>query len=83
MQILLHKMKHGALDMKYKVIIEETLSEEFEVEAKTKEEAIDIAEKKYRNGEIVLEPGNLTAAQMVALLGNENLQETTKWRRVY
>ena len=45
---------------KFKIIIEEHVSEEFEVEAENMEEAFNIAEKKYYSGEFVLEPGNVS-----------------------
>ena len=45
---------------KFKIIIEEHVSEEFEVEAENMEEAFVIAEKKYYSGEFVLEPGNVS-----------------------
>ena len=41
---------------KFKIIIEEHVSEEFEVEAENIEEAFNIVEKKYYSGEFVLEP---------------------------
>lgn len=44
--------------MKYTVTIEETVSEEFTVEASSPEEARRIVENAYKNEEIVLEPGN-------------------------
>lgn len=50
--------------MKYKVCIEETVSQEFSVEAETADEALEIAEEKYNNCEFVLEPGNLVSKQM-------------------
>lgn len=49
---------------KYMVTIEEMVSESFEVMAETDEEAQLIAEKKYKSGEFVLEPGNLVCKQM-------------------
>lgn len=52
------------LNMLWKVTIEETVSEEFNVSASTIEEAEAIAREKYRKGEFVLEPGNLTSALM-------------------
>ena len=48
----------------YTVTIEETVSEEFQIEAASLEEAEEIAMTKYRSGEIVLESGNLTSALM-------------------
>jgi len=59
----------------FKVTIEEMVSETFEVEATNIEEAMQIAEEKYNNGEFVLEPGNLTCKQMMA----EGDNETTEW----
>jgi hypothetical protein len=49
---------------KFAVTIEETVSGEFYIYANSKEEAMKIAEKKYRNGELVLSPGNLVCKQM-------------------
>lgn len=62
--------------MKYIITIEEMVSEDFEVEAESAEEAMDIAEEKYKKCEFVLEPGNLTFKQM-AVISPEN--ETTEW----
>lgn len=45
--------------MNYTVLIEETVSQEFTVSAASEAEARRLAEEKYRNGEFVLEPGNL------------------------
>ncbi len=39
----------------YKIEIEEILQETYEIEANSLEEAIDIAEEKYRSEEIVLD----------------------------
>ncbi len=50
--------------MKFIVTIEEMVSEDFEVEAESAEEAMYIAEEKYKKCEFVLEPGNLTFKQM-------------------
>ena len=44
---------------KYKVYIEEHVIECVEIEANSILEARDIAERKYKKGEIVLEPGNV------------------------
>lgn len=62
--------------MKYVIAIEEMLSECFEVDATTAENAMQIAEEKYNNGKFVLEPGNLVCKQM-AVMSPEN--ETTEW----
>ena len=49
---------------KFCVVIEETVSEEFEVEAENKDDAIRKATKKYRNGEFILSPGNLESKKI-------------------
>lgn len=61
---------------KFVVTIEETVSQGFEVEAETAENAMQIAKEKYRNGEFVLEPGELTCKQM-AITSPEG--EATEW----
>ena len=61
--------------MKTTVIIEEHISQAFEVEADTLEEAMQIAEDKYRSGEFVLENPCVTAKLMMA----ENNYESTEW----
>ncbi len=45
--------------MKYTIIIEETVSEEFTLEAEGEREALQKAERLYQEGEWVLEPGSL------------------------
>ena len=44
---------------KYAIAIEETVVKEFEVYAGDSEEAMEIAEKKYKNGEFILDPGDI------------------------
>ena len=61
--------------MKITVTIEEHISQAFEVEADTLEEAMQIAEDKYRSGEFVLDNANVTARLMMA----ENNYEATEW----
>ena len=62
---------------KFKIVIEEMVSEEFEIEAETLEEAMDIAEEQYNNGTIVLEPGNLVSKQM--MVEDVDTGECTEW----
>lgn len=62
--------------MKFIVTIEETVSQNFEVEAATAEEAMSIAEEQYNQCKFVLEPGNLVAKQM-AISFPDN--EATEW----
>ena len=49
---------------KYVITIEEMISQDFEVVAKSDEEAERIAIEKYNNGEFVLCPGNLVSKQI-------------------
>lgn len=49
---------------KFKITIEETVSQEFEIEATSLEEAMELAEEQYNNGELVLEPGDVVCKQM-------------------
>ena len=61
----------------FKITIEETVSEAFDIEAETMEEAMEIAESDYNNGFLVLEPGNLIAKQMMAV--DEESGQATEW----
>ena len=58
---------------KYKIIIEELISEEFVIEAETKEDAIKEVVRKYNNSEIVLSPGNVEQKRLcIAKSSEEN-----------
>ena len=61
----------------FKITIEETVSETFDIKAETMEAAMEIAEENYNNGDLVLEPGNLVAKQMMA--EDEENNEVTEW----
>lgn len=52
---------------KYVVSIEETIVEEFVVEANNQEEALSVATEKYRKGEFVLSPGEAQFKQMAVI----------------
>lgn len=45
--------------MQFEILIEETISDTFCINANNKQEAILMAQKKYRQGEFILAPGNL------------------------
>ena len=45
-------------------MIEETISEEFEIDAESKEDAVSKAIEKYKLGEFVLDPGNLESRKI-------------------
>ena len=63
--------------IKFKITIEEHISQAFEVEATDIGEAMEIARTKYDNGEFVLESGELTAKLMMA--EDEYGAECTEW----
>lgn len=62
--------------MKFTIVIEEMVSDAFEIEAVDAEEAMMIAEEQYNRGEIVLTPGHLVAKQM-SIISPDN--EATEW----
>lgn len=56
---------------KYRIVIEETISEEFEIEATSEQEAIAKAINEYEEGNFVLSPGNVEYRQM-AVIGEDD-----------
>ena len=50
--------------MRYTVLIEEVVSQEFAMEASSPEEALRLAKDQYSKGETILEPGNLEQVSM-------------------
>lgn len=58
----------------YKIIIKETVVEEFEIEANSKEEAIKLGISEYYNGNFVLEPGEVIDRQ-ISLSDDSNWEE--------
>ncbi len=62
--------------MEFKVIIEETVAQEFAVEAACREEALEIAREKYESGEFVLCPGEVQGRRMAAC---EPADEAREW----
>ena len=61
---------------KYTVAIEETVVEEFEIEANDFGEALDIVAEKYRKGEIILSPREVQFKQMAVV---KPYCELTEW----
>lgn len=53
--------------MKYTIIIEETVSEEFILETKSRKAALEEARRLYRQEAWVLEPGNLVEVRFQVL----------------
>ena len=63
--------------MKYTITIEETNAKDFEIEAESAEEAYEIAERKYKSGEFVLDPGE---CQLKQISITSPSKEATGWR---
>jgi hypothetical protein len=64
---------------KFTVTIEETVSDDFEIEADNAEDALLAAEQSYKQGELVLEPGNLIFKQMACKPENSD-EYCSDWR---
>lgn len=60
----------------FTIAIEETVTEEFEVIANDVEEALKIAEHKYRNEQFILCPGEVQSRQIAVL---DPYNEVTEW----
>ena len=64
----------------YIVTIEETISQEFDIEAESLDEALEIARKKYYDGEIVVYPESPIYVEAYAR--TEDRFEATSWREI-
>ena len=62
--------------MKFKIAIEETIVQVFEIESNTAEEAMENAKDLYRDGHIVLENAEVSSKQMSII---EPASEVTEW----
>ncbi len=63
--------------MKYTITIEETVTKDFEIEANSADEAYETAEQKYKNGELVLDPGECQFRQIAITAPSD---EATEWK---
>lgn len=61
---------------KYTITIEETITQDFEVESETAESAMELAEKKYKEGVFILAPGEVQFKQMAI---TEPSEYSTEW----
>lgn len=59
----------------FKITIEEHISQEFEVEATDLEEAMELAQEKYWDGEFVVHPLNTPTARLMLADDGENATE--------
>ncbi len=57
--------------MKFEILIEETISDTFCVDAETREEALSMARQKYQHGDFILEPGHLLDVKFIPLATDE------------
>ena len=60
----------------YKVIIEETISDEFTVSAASEAEAVNYAIRQYKDGRLVSSPGN-PVDKKIAVVNDDD--ETAEW----
>lgn len=74
---MLPQVKLNEKPTKFKIIIEEHMCGVFEVEAIDIEEAMKIAQDKYKMGEFVVKSDGCSAALMMA--EDELTGETTEW----
>jgi hypothetical protein len=63
--------------MKVFITIEEMVSNTFEIEENSVDEAVEIAKRKYNTGEFVLEPGSIINRMIHGR--EENSEEGTEW----
>ncbi|MGL4484493.1 MAG: DpnD/PcfM family protein [Anaerovoracaceae bacterium] len=61
----------------YTIEIQETVYEAFDVKASNADAALEIAERKYKDGEFVLEPGEVTYRELKVILPES---EETDWK---
>lgn len=57
--------------MKFEILIEETISDTFYVDAETREEELSMARQKYQHGDFILEPGHLLDVKFIPLATDE------------
>lgn len=57
--------------MKFEILIEETISDTFYVDAETREKALSMARQKYQHGDFILEPGHLLDVKFIPLATDE------------
>lgn len=62
--------------MKFRIAIEETAVQEFDIEAADAEEAMELAEAKYKSGELVLDSAEVHHKQMSVVSPDS---EATEW----
>jgi ATP:corrinoid adenosyltransferase len=74
---MLPQVKFNDNPSEFKITIEEHISQSFRIEAIDIEEAMEIAQEKYRKGEIVLEGAEVNAKLMMA--EDELTGECTEW----
>lgn len=63
--------------MKYTITIEETCAKDFDINANSAEEAYKLVERKYKAGELVLDPGKCQFRQMAITKPSTG---STEWR---
>ena len=64
----------------YIIAIEETVTDTFSIQANSLEEAVEKAKEEYKNGNFVLEPGEVHSVKISATDSETN--ESTDWEKL-
>lgn len=67
---MLKEYERGEIMKKIEITIEETYVQSFDIMANSEEEAMELAEKMYKKGELVLEKGEVQHRQMAVTGGS-------------
>ena len=57
--------------MKFEILIEETISDTFYVDAEIREKALSMARQQYQHGDFILSPGHLLDVKFIPLASDE------------
>lgn len=71
---LIEKCPEESEKKTFSIIIEETVSQKFEIEADSIDEALELAREGYLDGEYVLEPGDLESAKAIHCESNKEIE---------
>lgn len=63
---------------KFRILIEELVSQEFEITAESEEDALASARAKYKKAEFVLEPGEVKEVKLSVINEEKGLYMTEK-----
>ena len=67
--------QRGYAPMKYHVVIEEIVSDDFEIEADSEKDAVLKAIRKYNDAELMLEPGYIQESKIAVVTDSGELSD--------